>query len=408
MIKDARTSAIVIFTHCCFPIGRMFSLSLLFAFPSAEYQTLHELHESQTSEYTSLLSSKSELELERERLQRTTSDQQKLIDELETQVNTLQSKRLHEQQQLETEHLQAANERIAQLERELATVKDELHLMTTDRNRCKRMMESMQIDMKKLHQQVTAHSTDTATLRAENQCLREDLVRKSKSLQDSLAALAVAMETQSFRPPPTQPVIEQQTILVGSSSSSVSGRDLANLQLLCNRLSETIKEKDDMIGVLRKQCVGLGKRVIELEAGQLPDFSEAAHEQQQQQQQEDDKAKEKARQQEQQRSQEDKMSSSNDAQRRNSHQANEPASSTQSSSAVTASSLSSASTSSSTSAAASSSSSDPTDRENNFPKLSSYSGRKLSAAQKPITDPALTSAAASYLAGLNEGGQELP
>jgi hypothetical protein len=105
----------------------------------------------------------------------------------------------------------------------------------------------------------------------DNQRLREDLARKSKSLQDALTALAVAMETASFRPAPV--TTTHETILVGSAST-VSGRDLASLQNICNRLSETIKEKDDLIGVLRKQCIGLGKRVIELEAGTLPDFSE--------------------------------------------------------------------------------------------------------------------------------------
>lgn len=196
---------------------------------------------------------------------------------------------------------------LAQSQAALERAQADLHLVTTERNRLRRLAESVQTDMRRLNGALASKAAEVEKAQQENQRLREDLARKSKSLQDALTALAVAMEA----PPPGANASGSggmgsgsfpsgsssgggggggssggggggggETIIVAAPihSQKPSAANLSALQVLCTRLSEACAEKEAQISVLKKQCLGLGKRVIELEAGVLPDFSELAHE----------------------------------------------------------------------------------------------------------------------------------
>lgn len=239
---------------------------------SAELQTLHDEYTLQSTALARLAEEKAELEAAQEGL---AAAQEKTMGELEAQrsrLRAMEEAATEDRLAQESALLLAASQDRDRLKGELALAERDLHTMTTDRNRCRRLKDSIHLEMQRMHAQMHGKGSELEKLTEDNQRLREDLARKSKSLQDALTALGVAMETQSFRPAPT---VGAPTILIVPSSTTGGGRvDLGSLHLLCNRLSETISEKDNMISVLRKQCVGLGKRVIELEAGTLPDFSE--------------------------------------------------------------------------------------------------------------------------------------
>ena len=175
----------------------------------------------------------------------------------------------------------AARAEVSRLSGDLAALREELHVVTTDRNRLRKLAESCQRDVKKAHGILAARSGDAEQLQEQNQRLREDLVRKTKSLQDALEALSNAASSVSAASAASfgsHTHSHTDTIVVSAKSGSMSGRDLVSLQTLCNRLSETCVEQSAQVAVLKKQCLGLGKRVIELEAGTIPDFSDRAHE----------------------------------------------------------------------------------------------------------------------------------
>lgn len=272
---------------------------------STELQTLHDESTSKLSSLQQLLDEKSEVESARAALLSERDEAHAQVASLQAQVASLQSQADLDRAALESSRVREATEAREELARRLDTALADLHAMTTDRNRCKKVTESIQIDMKKMMAQIeqkgcTSHarwmadrletapdactraggagpslphlsfsspyfsffSAADSSLSVENRRLREDLARKSKSLQDALTALTLQMESASS---PT--VVSHETVVLAPASiASVGGRDLAALQTICNRLSETIKEKDDMVGVLRRQCAGLGRRVMELEA----------------------------------------------------------------------------------------------------------------------------------------------
>jgi len=264
---------------------------------NTELQTMHEALESKTAALAQMTTEKEELakqlhalEMERADAEQTVAELRAALAEAEANAErTRNSLAELEQQQLAAAHKQA------RVDAERLT--EELHAMTTDRNRLRALNASIQAEQKKLGSVLAARQREATTMAQDNQRLREDLARKSKSLQDALTALAVAMEappaagssagsSSSAASSGARTPHAPETIIVAAPSSSmkVSGKDFASLQLLCTRLSEACAEKDHQLGVLKKQCVGLGKRVIELEAGTMPDFSDEAVEQRLQQQ----------------------------------------------------------------------------------------------------------------------------
>jgi len=272
--------------------------------PSAELQSIHDDAAAKETELARLSEEKEELVRARAALEDERAAEAAQAARLRATLAEVESRADADRAAAASAQAEQSRSQLAQSQAALERAQADLHLVTTERNRLRRLAESVQTDMRRLNGALASKAAEVEKAQQENQRLREDLARKSKSLQDALTALAVAMEA----PPPGSAASGSagmgsfssssnsggsgtgssggggggggETIIVAAPihSQKPSAGNLSALQVLCTRLSEACAEKEAQISVLKKQCMGLGKRVIELEAGVLPDFSELAHE----------------------------------------------------------------------------------------------------------------------------------
>ena len=156
---------------------------------NAEMQSMQEDVEAKAAEIARLTAEKTTLTAAREALEVERADEAAQVVELRAALAALEERASSDRDRLQSQAVDAALAEAASLREQLSSLQSDLHSMTTDRNRCRRLAESCQNDVKKAHSILASRSQDSEKLLEENQNLRQDLQRKSKSLQDALQAL---------------------------------------------------------------------------------------------------------------------------------------------------------------------------------------------------------------------------
>jgi chromosome segregation ATPase len=112
---------------------------------------MHDDQESRALELKALLQEKLDLESSRSESSSALAAAQDQLAELREQLATLRIQAETDRAQLESSRLAEAAAARDDLSRQLEAATQQLHDMTTDRNRCKKLADSIQTDMKRMY-----------------------------------------------------------------------------------------------------------------------------------------------------------------------------------------------------------------------------------------------------------------
>jgi hypothetical protein len=213
----------------------------------------------------------SEMKDSQQELRRQLKATQDKVEELRTQLH--EDALMHNR---EIAELTAARDNATELAEERVNetvqgLQEQLDNAEAQRNNFKQKCDSMMKELSKAVKSAQDKHETESKLASENDRMREELVRKSRSLADALEALGVYMAADMEQPHSTvamPPPPSPSELVASDSKTSVNETQLMQqnetLQGLANKLSIDINEKDDIVSNLRRSNQMLGKQVIQL------------------------------------------------------------------------------------------------------------------------------------------------